>query len=69
MNGEARKKKKKTGCLRDEVRGTSCKLPLWRGLSCHELVGSKRPLWDGRRGGSKRSRNEADGILIARQMA
>lgn len=44
-------------------------LSLWRGLSCHELVGSKSPLWDDRRGGSKCSRNEADGILIARQMA
>lgn len=32
-------------------------------------VGSKSPLWGGRHGGSKRSRNEADGILIARQMA
>lgn len=44
-------------------------LSFWRGLSCRELVGSKSPLWDGRRGGSKHSRNEADGILIARQMA
>lgn len=43
--------------------------PLWKGWSCHEVVGSKGPLWDGRHGGSKRSRNEADGILIARQMA
>lgn len=39
------------------------------GLSCRKLVGCKSPLWDGRHGGSKRSHNEADGILIARQMA
>lgn len=65
MNGEARKEKNRMPKGRVE----SCELPLWRGLSCHELVGSKSPFWDGRRRGSKRSRNEADGILIARQMA
>ena len=63
---EWRAQERKEGCLKGGL--GSSRPSLWRGLGHHELVGFESPLWDGRRGGSKRSRNEADEILIARQM-
>lgn len=64
MNRRPGKKDRMPQRKRQEQRASSPEGP-----SRRERVGSKSPLREGGRGGSKRSRNEADGILIARQMA